>query len=217
MERHKVLLWCVIGAVGLLIGLALLQEFHPAPLALPAQWLWVCLVPVILGIVAGGYITKFKAGDLGEAEFRVPVQNLREVSNSGSGNDVAASESWVKERAEEYKRNYGLVLVHAYERSKERGQLFDVFVYLARHAKNSAKPERESLDDVKKVEFFFGESWKNTIFEVERRSGKPLGIRSHAFGTFLALCRVTFEDPSRAPVLISRYIDFEMLSESAKR
>jgi hypothetical protein len=76
MPNARVLLLGVAGALGLLALFLLLQEFHASVLALPSQWLWVSSIPVLLGIIAGGYIGKVKAGDIFEGEFKPSIQNL---------------------------------------------------------------------------------------------------------------------------------------------
>src|SRR5262249_32002912 len=51
--------------------------------------------------------------------------------------------------------------------------------------------------------------WGNEIFTIPN-SGGLLGVRTHAWGTFLATCRLTFTDSARPPIVLHRYIDFEM-------
>jgi hypothetical protein len=63
------------------------------------------------------------------------------------------------------------------------------------------------------AEFFFGESWGNQRFTVNNSSwlGQRrgvIGVRVHAWGTFLAACRITFTDQSE--VVLYRFIDFFM-------
>jgi len=56
---------------------------------------------------------------------------------------------------------------------------------------------------------FFGESWGNKVFTVSDDGGF-FGVRTHAWGTFLAACRITFKDKSKSAVTLYRYIDFSM-------
>jgi len=71
----------------------------------------------------------------------------------------------------------------------------------------------EGLDKIAKAEFFFRESWGYQRFTVNNSSwlGQRrgvIGVRVHAWGTFLAACRITFNDQSE--VVLYRFVDFFM-------
>ena len=77
--------------------------------------------------------------------------------------------------------------------------------------RNSTNPD--DFDDIAKAEFYFGESWGNEIFPV-LNTGSVIGVRTHAWGTFLACCRLTFTDVTRETVILYRYLDFHMLQDN---
>jgi hypothetical protein len=106
-------------------------------------------------------------------------------------------------------------LVHVYKPSPTRPHWYDAFIYLVRHQKDSATPVKMGLSDVKKAEFYFGASWGHAVFPVENTGNNIIGVRTQAYGTFLATCRVTFSDSKQYQIIIYRYIDFEMLTEHA--
>jgi hypothetical protein len=216
-DSHKILLYSVLGSVGLLAVFLLLQGVASSLLQLPSQWLWVSLVPVVVGLIAGGYIVKFKASSSG-VELEGPGKELEALPEATPGTkDVAvraaaSTASWQNQRQQEYVRADGLFLVHVYKPSSQGGQDFDVFVYLVRHNKNSIRPTKTGFTDVKQVEFYFGAAWGHEVFTVLNAGQNILGVRTHAYGTFLATCRVTFNDEKKEPIIIHRYLDCEMLA-----
>jgi hypothetical protein len=217
MREHRMLVYGVGVSLLLLVSFFILQGVAAHLLQVPVQWLWVVLVPVLLAVVAGGYIGKFKASGTG-VEFELPdkgLEHLREVSASGTQQVPQVKASWQSERAGEYERASGLCLVHVYTPSKQKGQVYDAFVYLVRHQKDSTFPVRIGLTEVKQVEFYFGAAWGHQVFTVPNTGSSILGVRAHAFGTFLATCRVTFSDEMKTPVILHRYIDCEMLADKS--
>jgi hypothetical protein len=107
---------------------------------------------------------------------------------------------WADRRNTIYQETRGVFLVHLIEPSVEKGQLYDIFVYLKRH-------KSEDFSDVMQAEFFFGHYWGNKVFREEPRNGL-IGVSTSAYGPFLCTCRVTFKDGFAAD--LHRYIDFEM-------
>jgi hypothetical protein len=101
------------------------------------------------------------------------------------------------------------MLAHIYRPSSAKGQKFDISVFVVRHEKGTLAPPRENLDEIKTAEFFFGESWGNQIFATNGASGF-FGVRTHAWGTFLAICRITFKNNDVQPIVLYRYVDFSM-------
>jgi hypothetical protein len=68
--------------------------------------------------------------------------------------------------------------------------------------------QREGFAEIEKFELYLGPSWNDEIFTAPN-SGGLIGIRTSAWGSFLATGCVTFKD-GRAPLILDRYIDFEM-------
>jgi hypothetical protein len=80
---------------------------------------------------------------------------------------------------------------------------------LVKHKRGAVGATKRVFDEVKAAEFFFGQSWGDQVFRVSNEGGL-IGIRTSAWGTFLATCRLTFTDKSRLPIILHRYVDFEM-------
>jgi hypothetical protein len=214
VREHRLLLIGAATSVALLAIFLVLQGTAASLLQLPSQWLWVALVPVVACLVAGGYIGKFKASGSGiEFEARVPpeVKGVAEVTPGAKAFEARAAAPWQGERKAEYDRTGQHFLVHVYKPSNQPGQKYDVFVYLVRHQADSIHPLKTGLPEIRQVEFFFGPAWGNQVFTVVNTGSNVLGVRTHAYGTFLATGRVTFSDASKHPVILHRYMDCEML------
>jgi hypothetical protein len=207
------------------------SSMHAGGLAvtqLPAQWLWVSALPILLVLIVGGYVGKFEAAGV-KVELDPRLRAVQYAPPKGSPADAilhksgveahpeaagvpaggASPRTWQYERVLEYARTDRLFLVHAYEPSKVPGQRFDVTIFLMRHVPGAGDNEVTGLHDVDKAEFYFGPSWNDKVFVIPNE-GQVMGMRTSAWGTFLALCRVTFKDPAKRPVVLFRYIDFTM-------
>jgi hypothetical protein len=120
---------------------------------------------------------------------------------------------WRHERAEKYKALDGYMLVHVYRPSALPSQKYDIFLFIVRHQKGTEGPPRREFKEISKAEFYFGASWGNEIFTAPNTGG-VIGVRTQAWGTFLACCRVTFKDEKRKPIILYRYVDFHMLQDN---
>jgi hypothetical protein len=160
--RNPTAIW--IGALlstGLLLLFLYLKYCESSVLELPPQWLLVALVPIVVGLVVGGYIRELKAVDYGVdfatdkilAKSKV-IADSGAIQNAKSANPVLASE-WQSERAAEYARTNGYMLAHIYRRSKEAGQKFDISIFVVRHEKGNSTPPRDNLGELKSAEFFW--------------------------------------------------------------
>jgi hypothetical protein len=123
--------------------------------------------------------------DIGVTSAMMPVE---ETANEWSG--------W---RRKIKTNNRGIFLTHVIEPSKKPDQLFDVYIYLIRHGS-------DRLKDVTLAEFFLGRYWNNQVFPAVEENGF-IGISTAAYGTFLCVCKVTFNDGHQ--IYLDRYIDFE--------
>ncbi|MGD0567529.1 MAG: pYEATS domain-containing protein [Candidatus Sulfotelmatobacter sp.] len=192
------------------------------------------MLPIFLALVAGGYIKKFKAPgfefepglqnlpyypqsqsripggtlpDLGDAELDFGMSRVsKEVETILVGQ---SKDNWILSRGQEYIKNHDLFLVHVCKPSAITGQTYDVRIFLIRHRKGPLPNQKEGFEDIAKAEFFFGDSWGNKVFPA-KNEGSFIGVSTSAWGTFLATCRVTFRNPDERPIIIHRYIDFEM-------
>ena len=148
---------------------------------------------------------------LNKISMAVCLDMLQKVQQSSSQpvDTPTKSETWQSARGDEYTRTDGYMLVHTYRPSKQQGQAFDIFLFLMRHRRGAKGPPVRVFEEIETAEFFFGDSWGNRVFTVPNEGGL-IGIRTSAWGTFLATCRLIFKDKNRQPVILHRYIDFEM-------
>jgi hypothetical protein len=108
-------------------------------------------------------------------------------------------DGWNAHRNGIYQDSRGVFIAHVIEPSAKPNQEFDIFIYLVRHGDSD-------LSDIRFAEFFFGKYWENRIFPAVLNNGF-IGVKTSAYGTFLCVCKVTFQDGK--VILIDRYIDFE--------
>lgn len=205
----------VIGGLCSLVflgGALTLQAQGSSILKLPTQWLAVAALPVLIGLMIGGYIGKFSfAGVEVEAPPLKDVIYVAQVPRSASDAETPVSgPSWTRHHEDEYARTHGLELVHIYQPSEIPGQRYDISVYITRHIKGRTANQTSGFADIAYAEFFFGPSWGNNTFTAQNEDG-TVGVNTSAWGSFLAICRVTFRTDSE-PVLLQRYIDYEMAS-----
>ncbi len=235
--RKAPLFWACVISLAMLAVFGVLQLIGASVLALPAQWIWISLLPILLALVTGGYITKAKF--LG-AEFDIqkpgtkyigppPAAGTPKLAVRASTRDKgfvvggAAIQPDVKslsiERDKEYERVGGkrvdgkevdgLFLAHIYKHSTIPGMQFDVTIFIMRHRTGDPhSPYKQGLVDIKDATFDLGSSWRPNMVSVINDGGF-IGITTSAWGTFLATCEVTFTD-GKPPVILHRYIDFEM-------
>ena len=209
-RSRRALVLGAIGSVLLLAAAVSLQAAGSSILNLPAQWLAVAAVPVVIGLVYGRYISRFSfAGLEVEAPPLKPLEYVEPGTRpEGSKTAIASQSDWTAEREAEYQRTHRLELVHIYKPSTRSGQKHDISIYLVRDDPLGRPSQTTNFTEVEQAEFFFGETWGNRIFTTKNNGG-VIGINTSAWGTFLATCRVTFRDGS-SPVVLHRYIDFEM-------
>jgi hypothetical protein len=227
-SKRPLLIACSISCV--LVVLFGWMQTQKAPfLELKAQWLSVAMVPILVVLIAGNYIISLKAFGM-EAKFRpnAPFRGLPRVDPPTltlammEQAEWAISENeprptwflegrpeWTKDRENEYQRVDGLFLVHVYEPSKQPEMKYDITIFLIRHTVGPKANQREAFIEIEKMELYLGPSWGHQVFTFHNNGGL-IGIRTSAWGTFLAIARITFKDEERLPVILHRYIDFEM-------
>lgn len=206
-----------IAVVALFLGVAFWHVVNPTFM----RWEFVVLVaaaslPFVLPLLSRYVKGVGKDGITFQPAIPAELKALPEARQSASGTPSAAggpkSSALTSARADEYERVHGYMLAHVYKHARSRGQEFSVFIFLVRHEKGTSGPPRKHFEEIDRLEFFLGDSWNNQIFAVANTGG-VLGVRTEAWGTFLATCRVLFRDSSREPLILHRYIDFHMLQE----
>lgn len=229
-QSHKALWWSCLVSLILLVVFAWLQVSRSAVMELKAQWLWLAILPILIVLITGRYIGKLKGPGiefevyksdsqmrqlastppqappgLAEAPPAVSPENLLSVAKGVPG---ASDDIWTSARQSEYERTDRLFLVHVYEPSTIPVQKYDITIFLMRHIPGSTPNQRDGFSEVEKLELCFGPAWGNQIFTA-RNNGGLIGVRTSAWGSFLATGRVIFKN-HRPPVILHRYIDFEM-------
>jgi hypothetical protein len=138
---------------------------------------------------------QFESARVPALEAFGPVE--REILN------VSTLPDWTRERERLYEANRDLFLVHQIRPSKQPGQKYDVFVFLA--GARGIKPSTV----VEQADFFLGPYWGNRIFPVHvQQSEETIGITTSAYGPALCICRVKLRDG--AEIILHRFLDFEM-------
>lgn len=208
-QNRRALLIGSIASVVLLCVVLVLQADRSLILRLPAQWLAVAALPVLIGLMIGGYIGKFSFAGVEVEAPQLKQGVVYAPPGTGSGRAKTASRpGWTGEREAEYARTQGLALVHIYKPSTQSGQNYEISIYITRHIRGPEKNQTTAFDNIERAEFFFGPSWGDRIFTAQNNGG-IVGVNTSAWGTFLATCQVIFRDGSD-PVVLNRYIDFEM-------
>lgn len=209
-----VILGCIL-AVLLLCLFAGLKLAGSRVIDLPAQWLWVALVPILVGLILGGYISKLELpGGLKMEAPKLPYYAPTSLAPSRAAKghvSLVADTALRREYNNAMKNASSLFLVHVFQPSQTPGQKYDVSVYLMRDVRGDAKNQVSGFDDVEKAEFDFGEGWPG-VFPVMNEGGH-IGVNTSAWGQFLAVCRVTFKTGANGEsqsAILHRYIDFEM-------
>ena len=208
-----VIVGCVVALV-LLCLFGYLKLVKSPLLDLPAQWLWVALAPILIGLVLGGYIKKLEiAGvkmEIPELPYYAPTSLA--APRAVKGHLAFTADTALRSAYEVAMKNArSLFLVHVFQPSKTPGQKYDVSVYLMRDVRGDAPNQVSGFDDVLKAEFDFGDGWPG-VFPVTNEGGH-IGVNTSAWGQFLAVCRVTFkaaDGEETQPAILHRYIDFEM-------
>jgi hypothetical protein len=215
-SKPALLLSCAVSAL-LLVLLLWLQATHPDVMELKGQWLLIAVLPILIGLIIGKYIGKVK-GHGWDIELGTQIGLTiapGQTPPESSGNSLSEKEPppplsgtpWTLERDNEYRRTERLFLVHAYEPSATPGQKYDITVFLVR---NTGLPnQRDGFSEVKTLELYFGPTWNDAIF-TSANNGGLLGVRTSAWAPFLATGRLTFNDSRTPPLILQRYIDFEM-------
>jgi hypothetical protein len=210
-----------------------LQHERSWILKLPSQWLGLAVLPVLVGLVAGGYVSKIS---IAGATLEGPgyVKGLPRVeqepkpeqaSESSLGQrtkligrlrrkrepSLADPPGWAKPPKGLNAKGEYLTLVHSYQPSKRSGQKYDISIYIMKHRPGPGNPNQTTgFEEIEHAEFFLGPSWGNRRFPAENEGGK-IGINTSAWGMFFATCLVVFKDKSE--LVLYRYIDFQMGSQ----
>ena len=217
--------WYGAGAsVILLIAFFVMQGTRGNALDLPLRWHLTALLPFIAGLAVAGYKITLNLSK-GQFEISSDVKALPEIPGQekqpsslpkpppDDWTRAREPDDWTRAREEEYERTDHYMLAHEYRPSQDKPGYYDTFIFVVRHEKRSDDPPRRRLSEIEKAEFFFGASWDNQIFEI-RNTGDVLGVRTLAWGTFLATCRITL---AGREIILHRYIDFSMAQSADKK
>lgn len=215
-KNHFPLILSIVGSLLLLILFVVLQSMKVSGMDLKAQWIWIALIPMLLALVLGQYIAKFEAAGIkietpnpGEVQSIAPQGHTDEAVTRKEVAVEGEPGAWTEQRVSEYTRTDSLFLVHVYRPSEEPGLKYDATIFLLRHVPGSAPNQRDNFTEIERLELYLGQSWGDKIFTAPNNGGL-IGIRTLAWGSFLAVGRVIFKDAAKPPLILHRYVDFEM-------
>lgn len=175
--------------------------------------LWILLIFIVLIIfnkeisdtlknlswrVRTGAALKLFSLELGQSYVPQKIDSAKDETALHHRKDKD-EERWLQ-RQQYYKPNRKILLVHRLAPSNKPNMLYDIQIYLAAH-------RGASLACVNEVEYYFGHNWSNMIFTSTDRANS-FSITTSAYGPFMCTAKLVFSDGE--PVIISRYIDFEM-------
>ena len=91
-------------------------------------------------------------------------------------------------------------LTHILAPATQPGQKYSIAVRVTPHENPTSR--------VTSATFYLGRAWGDRVFKGRPGPDGRFGIATEAFGPFLALCEVQFDDGSR--ILLDHYCDFDM-------
>lgn len=139
---------------------------------------------------------KAEIGPLKLEAIKVSPTTLSAPSPSLS---VSVDPSLAEKREAIYKDNQNFFISHRLYPSKERGQTYDIWIYVV--------PHKKDLDSIKSASYYFGDAaWGNRVFTSLDR-GKSFGVVVSAYGPMLAYVTIELKDGSTIETW--SYIDFE--------
>jgi hypothetical protein len=96
---------------------------------------------------------------------------------------------------------HSFFMTHLLGPAKSRGQAYSVAIRVSPH-------KDQDPWVVRSASFYLGRSWGSRVFAGQRGTDGKFGITTEAWGPFLALCEVEFDDGTR--ILLHHYCDFDM-------
>lgn len=151
-ESKFTLLGCCAISLAMLIAFGYMQAKGSKVMDLKAQWLWIAVLPILVVLITGKYIGRFKGAGIEIEQFKtepemrllpyaspqIPSESLEAQHPDVKPGSVSLSPApstmpWTTERESEYKRTGRLFLVHVYDPSTRPGQKYDITIFLMRH------------------------------------------------------------------------------------
>ena len=133
---------------------------------------------------------------LGEPLHAVPVA-VAELTTPMRDTDPSFLRDYISARRISQQSHF---LTHILGPATRPGQKYAVAIRVT--------PREDASRQVTSATFYLGRSWGNKAFTGSRGPDGRFGIATEAFGPFLALCEVGFDDGSR--ILLDHYCDFDM-------
>lgn len=214
MHQRRVLIGGGIGSICLLAVFFGFQRYAADLLQMPTPWLLVALTPLLVGVVAGGYIGKLRASASGfefetQAALRGAPEEIRKgeqvgVTKEGLGGLADSNDVTAMLAAKEYPQGIveDLYLLHeasvTVSRTSERRGLFRVRVWLEAY-----RPSL--LDDVERVSYrlYNDEFPRAVVATAARANGFELWL--NVYGEFTVVACV--QSRGKPAVWLTRYLD----------
>ena len=152
--------------------------------------------------------TKVKIGALElEGQYFDPKGSAKIDGNIRS--EIAASKEENDQRENIYKNSRYLMLAHKIAPSLEKGQKFDVSIFLVRKTRSGVNAA--NFDDVEEVSYYlgsyFGQSKYGSKFVI-RDPTNGFAMKTSAYGQALCIAEIKFRDGKKAEQY--RFLDFSM-------
>jgi hypothetical protein len=206
LNAHRVTHPIALLAFG--VGAMLMLLFFGAP--------WYVVMGVILVILITGFAVLIKFPQLrmeGEHLYNYEsgaFDNFEaEATQSGPPEDSTqqdVDEDIDTRRAQEYKQNRGLFLVHAWKPSEKQGQVADIIIRLEEHRDTSTRPSLLGEGMVESVRYELGRRFFKEP-PIKRNPDNGFALEVSAYRPMLCRAEVEFND-GHPPIHLSRYIDF---------
>ena len=152
--------------------------------------------------IAEAVVCRLESGaDVKLGPVELSAIRVKEDPRAGIGSSVSAfkDEARAPLRRGIYAQYRKLFVAHRLFPSQEPNQTYDIWIYIVAH--------KADLDNVERVEYFFGEAWGNEVF-VSGDRGKRFGVLASAYGSgFLCLAKIHLRNGESIDTW--RYIDFE--------
>ena len=123
-HKNPSMSWACVVSILLFLLFCGLQAAGSSVLSLPVQWLGISVLPILLALIVGDYVGKFKAAGI---EFEPGMRRLpyvppaptplHEPGTHAASEGLSAGSAWQDQLALEYLRTDNLFLAHVYERS----------------------------------------------------------------------------------------------------
>lgn len=196
MKGHRDLFLSATLSLLLLLALAIIHEHHPNALTLPGPWFIVSLLPVLVILISGSYVSKFKATSTGiEFETLQPTKPPGESERPPVAENEALPPDYLylnhtsflrPEYQNQFQEATGVQRPH-----------YDIRVVLSSYYHGA-------LDRVERVEYILHASYPQPI-QVRTRKNDKFMLKEIANGEYVLFAKVSLKG-YKDSIVLQRYI-----------